>query len=276
MPTRKRGLQSSVNVENRGGDEHPLAMRVGRNNDALVVPLGLIKPDPDQPRRIFDEASLSELAGSIREHGVLQPLIVYKKSDLYHIVAGERRYRAAQLVGLDAVPAQILEDEARIREIQLVENLQREDLGLMEEAHALAGLQEVLQTSVRGLEQATGKSKSYVARRLALLKMPTDVQEMLEQAPHLFSQAESVARIADSGRRKFRIEALLRGPESSGNTESPRSPGRPLKPFIFKKRRSGAFDLVVKYRPGTSDKAVLIAQLKAAIDELEEKNVVDS
>lgn len=274
MPTRKRGLQSSVKVENRGGDEHPFAVHVGRNDNALVIPLSLVQPDPEQPRRTFDEASLAELAESIREHGVLQPLIVCKKGDLYHIVAGERRYRAARLAGLDAVPAQVIEDEARIREIQLVENLQREDLGLMEEARALAALQEVLQASVRGLEQATGKSKSYVSRRLALLKMPTDVQEMLERAPHLFSQAESAARIADRGRRKLRIEALLRGPEGVGSTESPRSPGRPVKPFTFKKRRSGAFDLVVKYRPGTSDKAVLIAQLKAAIDELEEQNVV--
>lgn len=268
MPTRKRGLQNAVKVENHGGEEHPLAVRVGRNDNALVIPLSRIHPDPDQPRRTFDATSLGELAASIREHGVLQPLIVHQNGDSYHIVAGERRYRAAQQAGLEAVPAQLVKDEAHIKEIQLVENLQREDLSLMEEARALAALQDLLQASVRGLEQATGKSKSYVSRRLALLKMPPDVQEMLERSPRLFSQAETVARISDEARRKARIESLLRGSERS-SVVGARSPGRPSKPFIFKKRRSGAFDIVVKYRPGTSDKAVLINQLKAAIDELE-------
>ena len=270
MPTRKRGLQGAVKVENRGSEEHPLAESIGRDDSALIMPLSRIRPDPNQPRKTFDEASLNELAASIREHGVLQPLNVYLKGDVYYIISGERRHRAAQLAGHEVVPVKVFDDSVRIREIQLVENLQREDLVLMEEARALGELQEVLQASVRGLEQATGKSKSYVSRRLALLKMPGDVQEMLERAPHLFSQAERVARIADAPRRKARIEALLGDSQSSGSAASGRPPGRPPKPFIFKKRRSGAFDLVVKYRPGTIDKKLLVAQLKAAIDELEQ------
>lgn len=269
MSMRKRGLQGAAKVENRSGGEHPLAEREGRDDNAFVIPLSRIRSDPDQPRKTFDERSLTELAESIREHGILQPLIVHPDSKSYYIISGERRFRAAQLAGLEAVPAQVVRDKTRIKEIQLVENLQREDLSLMEEARALGALQEVLHTSVRGLEQATGKSKSYVSRRLALLKMPEDVQEMLERAPHLFSHAERVARIADEERRKIRIEALLRGPARSADAVGGRLPGRPVQPFIFKRRRSGAFDLVVKYRPGAADKERLIAQLRAAIDELE-------
>lgn len=269
MSSRKRGLQRTVPIEGRSGGEHPLADREGRDARAFVIPLSRLRPDPNQPRKSFDAASLEELASSIREHGILQPLIVYQKGDLYYIIAGERRYRAAQLAACDAAPAHVVSDITRIREIQLVENLQREDLGLMEEARALAALQEVLQASVRGLEQATGKSKSYVSRRLALLKMPLDVQEMLEGAPHLFSQAERVARIADPNRRKARIAALLRGPSAEPEAPQGRPPGRPVRPFSFKKRRSGAFDLVVKYRPGQSDKAELIARLRGALQELE-------
>lgn len=269
MPTRKRGLQSTVDAGNRSTEEHPLADREGRNEDALIVPLSRLRPDPNQPRKVFDETALRELSHSIEEHGVLQPLIVYGEGGLYYIVAGERRYRAAQLAGQTAVPVQVVHDRSRIKELQLVENLQREDLTLMDEARALHDLQAVLGASVRGLEQATGKSKSYVSRRLALLKMPLDVQRMLEVSPQLFSQAEVVAQIADPERRQVRIDALLQKPLPGGQAVKRRSRGRPVKPFDLKKKRSGAFDLVVKYRPGESDVASLVSQLKALVTELE-------
>ncbi len=267
MPTRKRGLQGDVKSENRSGGDHPLAEREGRNENALLVPLSRLRPDPDQPRKVFDETALAELARSVQEHGILQPLIVYAESELYYIIAGERRFRAAQRAGLDAAPVQVVHDRRRIKELQLVENLQREDLALMDEARALGNLQKELSASVRGLEQATGKSKSYVSRRLALLKMPLDVQRMLEESPQLFSQAEAVAQIADTERREARINVLLHG-TARGETNK-RTRGRPVKPFELKKKRSGAFDLVVKFRPGESDIAALVKQLKALVSELE-------
>ena len=269
MLTRKRGLQNTVDAGHRSVEEHPLADREGRNEHALIVPLSRLRPDPQQPRKVFDEVALQELSRSIEEHGVLQPLIVYAESDHYYIVAGERRYRAAQLAKQTAVPVQVIHDRSRIKELQLVENLQREDLTLMDEARALGALQAVLGASVRGLEQATGKSKSYVSRRLALLKMPEDVRQMLEASPQLFSQAEAVAQIADPKRRQARINALLQRPSSEGQVVQRRSRGRPLKPFDLKKKRLGGFDLVVKYRPGESDVTSLISQLKALVSELE-------
>lgn len=268
MPQRKRGLQSAVRDEARAGAEHPLADREGRDEDALKIPLNRIQADPEQPRKHFDESTLAELARSIAEHGVLQPLIVRSEGDIYYIVAGERRFRAAHLAKLEAVPARVIHDRDRVLEVQLVENLQREDLPLLEEAQALYNLQELMQVSIRGLEQATGKSKSYIARRLGLLKLPEDVKDMLQKAPHLFSQAEKLGKIADASRRQGRIAALLRNPETE-NAVQTRPPGRPVKPFSFKRRRSGAFDLVVKYRPGETDKEELIAQLKQALSDLE-------
>ena len=270
MRTRKRGLQGEAPDASRGADEHPLAGREGRDDQALIVPLDRLRPDPGQPRKIFDEAALAELAESVREHGVLQPLLAHQKGDLYYIIAGERRYRAAGLAGLSVVPVKLLGDEKRIREVQLVENLQREDLGLMDEARALGELQKTLATTVRGLEQATGKSKSYIARRLALLKVPGDVQAMLERAPGLFTQAEAVAKIADGKRRQARIAALLQEPSAASGLADGKPPGRPVRPFTFKKRRSGAFDLVVKFRPGESDRTQLVAQLRKALAELED------
>ena len=268
MPQRKRGLQGTVKDEARAGAEHPLADREGRDEDALKIPLNRIQPDPEQPRKHFDETTLVELARSIAEHGVLQPLIVRLKGDTYYIVAGERRFRAAHLAKLETVPARVLHDHDRVLEVQLVENLQREDLPLLEEAQALYNLQELMQVSIRGLEQATGKSKSYIARRLGLLKLPEDVKDMLRKAPHLFSQAEKLGKITDASRRQGRIAALLQGQETEDAART-RSPGRPVKPFSFKRRRSGAFDLVVKYRPGETDKEALIAQLKQALSDLE-------
>lgn len=268
MPQRKRGLQGAARTESRAGADHPLAGREGRDDNALQIPLTRIRPDPEQPRKHFDEAALDELAASIAGLGVLQPLIVYPKSDLYYIVAGERRYRAALRAGLDTVPARVLQDQTQILEVQLVENVQREDLPLLEEARALQRLQEVLGASVRGLEQATGKSKSYISRRLSLLKMPQDVQDMLVEAPQLFSRAEEVAKVADATRRQARIAALLRKP-AVGEPDRKQGPGRPVKPFVFRRRRSGAFDLVVKYRPGESDKESLITQLRQALEDLE-------
>ena len=271
MPMRKRGLQSSVAEGGRGEGEHPLAGRAGRDESALLIPLGRLRPDPEQPRKTFDERALEDLAASIREHGILQPLLVRAEGDLYYIVAGERRFRAAERVGLDALPARLLGDSNRTRELQLVENLQREDLPLLDEARALAELQAVTGATVRSLEQATGKSKSYIARRLALLKMPADVRALLERAPHLFTQAEALSRVADEKRRLARIRALERpfeGAVAPPTTEG-RAPGRPVNPFVFKRRRSGAFDLVIKYRPGKGDRATLITQLREALAELE-------
>lgn len=269
MSKRKPGLQGLPKLEQRtAADLHPFAKRESRDDTALLIPIERLKTDPGQPRQTFAEHALAELADSIKQHGVLQPLIVLQEGEGYKIIAGERRYRAAQLAGLSDIPARVHRDPATVREVQLVENLQREDLGLLDEARALFELRQSMDSSIRGLEEVTGKSKSYIARRLKILDMPKDVQAMLEREPRLLTKAEAVAKIADPKRRAARIKALLH--ESEDTPEAPpRKQGRPAQSLVFKSRRGGAFDLIVKYRPGQADGAEVLAKLRDVLTRLE-------
>ena len=144
------------------------------------IAIDLVKPNPHQPRKTFNEESLKELAESIAGHGILQPLVVTKMGDGYRIVAGERRYRAAKIAGLSLVPV-IIKDltEKEIREIALVENLQREDLNPMEESEALYNLLTENNLTQEALAHAIGKSRPAVANSLRLLTLPVEVQAMV-------------------------------------------------------------------------------------------------
>ena len=147
----------------------------------LYLPISQVESYSAQPRKLFDEDALSELADSIREHGVIQPLTVRKlSSGYYQIIAGERRWRAARLAGLTEIPAVVIEaDDQKAAELALVENLQREDLNPMEEA---AGYQSLIQTYHMTQEEAArrvGKSRSAVANAMRLLGLQPGVQGQL-------------------------------------------------------------------------------------------------
>lgn len=265
---RKGGLQGRPNpAQRRGGEAHPLAKQAGIDRDSRLVPVSAIEPDPNQPRRHFDQDALAQLANSIKEQGILQPLLVLEKGQKYQLIAGERRLRAAQKAGISTVPVRLITDPSKVREIQLVENLQREELPLMDEARALKELQDTLGASGRELAQAIGKDKNYVHRRLQVLDFPDDIQAMLEQAPQLFSKAAAIAKIADPHRRAKHIQRLLGG-DDTDTSSVPAARGRPVDPFKFRTKQSGAFDLVVKYRPGQVDRTALIERLQSIIDEL--------
>lgn len=139
-----------------------------------------IKANPFQPRKIFDQSALEELAQSIKEHGILQPIIVRKKRVKYEIVVGERRFRAAQLAGLVEVPAVIRElDDAQMMELAILENLQREDLSPIEEAEAYQSLLEALKLTQDQLSQRLGKSRPHIANHIRLLSLPKDIQQYI-------------------------------------------------------------------------------------------------
>ena len=144
------------------------------------IAIDLVHANPNQPRKTFNEESLNELADSIKTHGVLQPLVVTKLGEGYRIVAGERRFRAAKIAGLTAVPVIIRElSEQEVREIALVENLQREDLNPMEESEALYSLLTENNLTQEALARAIGKSRPAVANALRLLTLPVEVQAMV-------------------------------------------------------------------------------------------------
>lgn len=148
------------------------------------LPVDLIRPNSAQPRRTFREAELEELAASIREHGVIQPVIVRPDAGTpgsFQIVAGERRWRAAQMAGLHAIPAIVREvDDRKILELAIIENVQRVDLDAVEEAHGYSQLIETFGYTQEQLARTIGKSRSHVANTMRLLALPEPVLNMLK------------------------------------------------------------------------------------------------
>ncbi len=148
----------------------------------LRIPIDAIEPNPLQPRNVFQPERLQELAQSISANGIIQPLVVLKKGGRYQLVAGERRWRAARMAGLQEVPV-VIQDFAddRLLEITLIENIQREDLNPIEVAHAFERLAKELQLSHEEIGQRTGKDRATVTNMLRLLKLPPAVQLLLAE-----------------------------------------------------------------------------------------------
>ncbi len=144
------------------------------------VSLKDIKVNPFQPRKIFDETALAELAESIKEHGILQPIIVRKRAKFFEIVVGERRFRASQIAGMEDIPSVIRElTDQQMMEIAILENLQREDLTPIEEADAYQNLMEALNLTQEQLAFRLGKSRPHIANHIRLLSLPDVVREQI-------------------------------------------------------------------------------------------------
>ena len=155
-----------------------------------------ITPNRYQPRTVFNEADLEELARSIKEHGVIQPLTVRKMDDGYELIVGERRLRASKLAGLEQVPVLIKEfTEEEIAAIALVENLQRKDLDYMEEAYGYLRLTQEFGMTQQELAEKVGKSQSTIANKLRLLKLPKDIQNQLVEHNLTERHARSLLKI---------------------------------------------------------------------------------
>lgn len=187
------------------------------------VPLDAIEPNPDQPRRHFDPEALSELAASIKAHGVLQPVLLRphpRDKGRYQLVAGERRYRASREAGLTELPAVVRElTDAEALELALVENVLREDISPLEEARTLKSLLETFGYSYAQLGERLGKNKAYVDHRVRLLKMPEPVQTALDRVeaapegklrrPFSPRHAGVVVQIEDAGLQAQLIAAVF-------------------------------------------------------------------
>ena len=153
------------------------------NEGVTEVVIGEISPNPNQPRKAFDANAMNDLANSIREHGIISPLVVTKREDGgYMIIAGERRYRAAKMVGLDTVPVIVKEySDKEIQEISLIENLQREDLNPIEAAYGMKRLMEEFKLTQEVLAERLGKSRPAIANTLRLLTLDDDVIAMVRE-----------------------------------------------------------------------------------------------
>ncbi len=150
----------------------------GSHSDYFVCPIEKIRPNRNQPRKYFAADKLDELAASIREKGIIQPLVVTQKDDVYEIIAGERRWRAAQKAGVREVPVVIREaGEDEVLELALIENIQRQDLNAIEEAQAYRSLVEHFGISHEDVARRVGKNRTSVTNSLRLLKLPAEVQQ---------------------------------------------------------------------------------------------------
>ena len=164
----------------------------------IVVPILKVEPNPNQPRRQFDEDSLQELADSVKQYGILQPLIVKKHDKFYEIIAGERRWRAAKLAGLKEVPVLIRDyAENEIVEIALIENIQREDLNPIEEALAYKRLMEEFSLKQDQVAAKVSKSRAAITNSLRLLKLDQRVQNLLSEEMITTGHARALLAIED-------------------------------------------------------------------------------
>ena len=187
----------NLNVNNVSDFEKKMYEDV-KTEEIVEIPINELRPNPYQPRTVFDEDALNELAESIKENGVFQPIIVKKSIKGYDVIAGERRLRASKIAGLKTIPAIIrqLSDE-KMAEIALLENLQRENLNSLEEAKAYKSLIDKLHLTQEELAKKVSKSRSHITNMLGLLRLPNEVQDMVMDNKITMGHARALSKIDD-------------------------------------------------------------------------------
>ena len=226
-----RGLQTLIPVGNAAG-----------RDEIEDVPLSLVSPNPFQPRRVFDEAELEELANSVKTKGVLQPILVRKLGDGgFELIAGERRWRAAKIAGLKKIPAIIrLATDAEAMEMALIETLQRKDLNPMEAARAYQRLMKEFGLTQEAVSRTLGKERSSIANTVRLLALQSDVQTWVESDQLSWGHAKVLLAVSDPeqqvrlGRRAVTerlsvrdLERLVRPAHRAGRSNNARKGHRP-------------------------------------------------
>jgi ParB family chromosome partitioning protein len=184
------------------------------------VPLGRIRPCPLQPRKDFSDETLKELADSIRERGIVQPLIVRERGGFFELIAGERRWRAAQLLNLPEVPVITREaDDRSVLELSLIENLQRENLNPIEEAHGFAQLADQFQLTQEDIAAKVGKSRAVVANSLRLLKLPEPVQKFIREGRLSVGHAKVILGLTEERQQRLAAERVIKAGLNVRQTE---------------------------------------------------------
>jgi ParB family chromosome partitioning protein len=206
------------------------------------VPLNQVRPSALQPRKEFSDEALRELADSIRAQGIVQPLIVRERAGSFELIAGERRWRAAQLLGLPEVPIIVREaDDRAVLELALIENLQRENLNAIEEAVGYSQLAEQFQLTQEEIATKVGKSRAAVANATRLLKLPTPVQSLVRTGRISVGHAKVILGLADERGQQLAAERIVKeglnvrqteGLIAKLQTRAARSPGDTKTPAI--------------------------------------------
>ena len=215
MPRPKHGLGRGLDAlldgtQEEGGESGGQRPDAPAGDAVVMVSPDLLKPNPRQPRKDFGDDALRELADSIKEHGIIQPIIAEKADDGgYFIIAGERRVRAARIAGLDAVPviARDVPDKSRLA-LALIENIQREDLNPLEEAEAYDELMRLEDLTQEQAAARVGKSRPAVANALRLLKLPEDMRQSLASGGITAGHARALLSVANPVDRRALLRAL--------------------------------------------------------------------
>ena len=189
---------------------------------SVSLPIAQVEPGLKQPRKRFDQASLADLADSIRTHGIIQPLTVRRlASGYYQIIAGERRWRAAKLAGLDQVPAVIIEaDDRKVMELGLIENLQREDLNPIEEALGYKALVEDYGLTQEEVARQVGKSRPAVANALRLMALPDAIRQLLEEGKLSAGHGRALLTLSDGSLQRKLAQKVIAEDLSVRQTEA--------------------------------------------------------
>ena len=263
-----RGLEQLFNTENLDLDSFEKTIYENTSSDeVLELPLSELRPNPYQPRTVFDEEALKELAESIKEHGVFQPIIVKKSIKGYEIIAGERRFRASKLAGKETIPAIIrdLTDE-QMMEIALLENWQRENLNAIEEAVAYKSMLDKLSLTQDELAKKVGKSRSHITNMLGLLRLPENVKDMVIENKITMGHARMLSKIEDSNKIEEMAEKIVsegltvRETESLGN-----NPNVEKKNKVIRKNSSNEYKYVEDILRDKLDTRVRISDKKIEI-----------
>ena len=190
------------------------------SGDILEIPLSEVRSNPYQPRVIFDDASLEELANSIKEHGIIQPIIVKKSIKGYELVAGERRTRAARLAGLTSIPAIIKDfNDTEMMEIALIENIERENLNPIEEAKAYENILKINNITQEELAHKFSKSRSYITNMLGLLNLPDVTIKLVESKDLSMGHARALSKLEDEDKINELAVKIVRDGLSVRDTE---------------------------------------------------------
>jgi len=187
----------------------------------LKVPVEEIHPNPFQPRTVFDHEKIQELVSSIKERGIIQPLLVRKRREGYELIAGERRWRAAQQAGISDVPVIIREiSDTEVLEMSLIENLQREDLNPLEEAEAYRKLIEKFNHTQEELATRLGKNRSTIANSLRILRLPEGIKHSLQKNLMSMGHARAILSLEDHGKQRELHNLILKKGLSVRQTEN--------------------------------------------------------
>jgi ParB family transcriptional regulator, chromosome partitioning protein len=251
------------------------------------VPTGRILPNPAQPRLSYEEDSLVELADSIREHGVLQPILVRPVGSQFELIAGERRWRASRMAQRDSIPAIVVEfDDETALEVSIIENLQREDVSPLEEAGMFRKMTD-LGYSLRQLAQKIGKDKGYVENRIRLAEAPPEIRELVSLRKDTLSHAYELMKVKDERTRRrlakkvaageltlSRLRALIGGgPADAASETKPKRRGRTVAGTLIAAKATD--DALVNNRvrlAGAVDELVDLLSQRELIDEIPDTN----